>query len=77
MASFVTGLGGYAGRVVVDRTGLSGAWDFDLAFPLDPIDSTAPSVFTALQEQLALRLQPTTEKIEFVVVDRLERPSLD
>lgn len=58
------------GRPVVDRTGINGLYDFSLDWTSD--DST-PSVFTALQEQLGLRLEPQKGPIEVLVVDSMER----
>jgi uncharacterized protein (TIGR03435 family) len=65
---------------VVDRTGLSGTFSFDLAFsPQDPAagETSAASIFTALQEQLGLRLEDSRAPVEVVVIDRAERPSED
>lgn len=66
------------GRTVVDRTGLEGLYDLDVTFaPAGPGagPSDAPSLFTALQEQLGLRLDPEQELVEVLVVDRIERPT--
>jgi uncharacterized protein (TIGR03435 family) len=66
------------GRTVVDRTGLEGLYDLDVMFaPVGPGagPSDAPSLFTALQEQLGLRLDPEQELVEVLVVDRIERPT--
>jgi uncharacterized protein (TIGR03435 family) len=75
-------------RMVVDRTGLSGAFDFALEFApelgpgsqpgvtatgSDP--STPPSLFEALQEQLGLKLEPTKSPVDVLVIDRVEKPS--
>jgi uncharacterized protein (TIGR03435 family) len=64
---------------VVDRTGLSGEWDFDLKWNPDPAstDTERPSIFTALQEQLGLKLEATTGPVDVLVVDRVERPVPD
>ena len=63
-----------AGRQVINTTGLEGRFDIELEWgTLDNPD--APSIFTAVQEQLGLRLQSTTAPIELVVVDRIERPT--
>ena len=68
-------------RVVVDRTGLTGAYDFDLDFaratPAGQSASDAPSIFTAVQEQLGLRLEPTRGPVEVLVIDSIEKPSPD
>lgn len=73
------------GRTVVDRTGLSGNWEFDLAFTPEPqslrpgqsepppVDPNGPSLVTALQEQLGLKLESIRGPIEVLVVDRVER----
>ena len=63
------------GRLVVDRTGLTGVWDFDLKYSLPNAptpDPDRPSIFTALQEQLGLRLDATTGPVEVLVIDRVE-----
>jgi uncharacterized protein (TIGR03435 family) len=75
-------------RVVVDRTGLAGTFDVDLhwnfegtidpALPgLPPPDRSAASLFTALEEQLGLKLEARKEPVDVLVIDRVERPSPD
>ena len=76
MNEFTRFLNLQAGRIVVDRTGLTGVWDFDLKWspPNAPNpDPDRPSIFTALQEQLGLRLDATTGPVEVLVIDRVER----
>ena len=69
------------GRPVLDRTGLTGRFDIELQFagtgPLTAADTPdAPaSVFTAVQEQLGLRLEPRKEKMDVLVVDSAEPPT--
>jgi uncharacterized protein (TIGR03435 family) len=78
-------------RVVVDRTGLSGGYDIDLKWTPTPdqlppgppppgfeppsIDPTGPSLFTALQEQLGLKLENERGPVDVLVVERLQQPS--
>jgi uncharacterized protein (TIGR03435 family) len=63
-------------RPVLDRTGLSGTYDYKLTWAADPPpDSDAPSIFTALQEQLGLKLEPTKAPIDTLVIDHAEKPS--
>jgi len=83
-SSFATALAGAAGRMVVDRTGLTGSWDFELAFAAEnrgpdapPADPNAPSFFTAIQEQLGLKLDSTKGPVEVLVIDSVERPVED
>jgi uncharacterized protein (TIGR03435 family) len=59
-------------RPVIDRTGLAGEFNFDVEFaPFDGAgDSAAPSLFTALQEQLGLRLETTKAPLDGLVIDR-------
>jgi uncharacterized protein (TIGR03435 family) len=73
-----------AGRPVVDKTGLTGQYDFTLHWtPFDPGPAAAPtdpgeqgpSLFTALEEQLGLKLKSEKEQIEVIVVDSVEKPS--
>ena len=61
---------------VLDRTGLEGLYDFKLDFaPINPDDDTpAPSIFTAIQEQLGLKLEATKAPVEVVVIDSAEKP---
>ena len=78
-------------RIVQDRTGLNGRFDFDLEWAPDPTrnraapDSTAdsptlldfPGIFTAVQEQLGLKLESAKAPFDFVVIDHAERPTAD
>jgi uncharacterized protein (TIGR03435 family) len=75
------------GRTVIDRTGLTGVYTFTMTFvgedvsAADPGDSgsasepTAPSLFTALQEQLGLKLESSKGPVQVLVIDHAERPS--
>jgi uncharacterized protein (TIGR03435 family) len=64
------------GRHVIDRTGLTGKYDFLLKYSLDQEpDSSEPSIFTAIQEQLGLRLDATVVPGKYLVIDYIERPS--
>jgi uncharacterized protein (TIGR03435 family) len=74
------------GRPVIDRTGLTGAFDFDLQWTSGPVAPAAgptapaddgPSIFVALQEQLGLRLAPGRAPFDVVVVDAVRRPTPD
>jgi uncharacterized protein (TIGR03435 family) len=76
-------------RRVIDRTGLTGPFDFDLewtptvtpaasAAPGTPIPSDAgPNLFTALQEQLGLKLESAQEAVSVLIIDSVNRPSPD
>jgi uncharacterized protein (TIGR03435 family) len=83
---------GQAGRPVVDRTGLTGNWQFVMTFaqerpvgaPAPPPgeqlpapDPNAPSFFTALQEQLGLKLESTKAPFDVTVIDSAEHPADD
>ena len=69
------------GRPVVDRTGISGLYDIEMAFtPQAPVGSDlanadATSIFTALEEQLGLKLDAQRELAEVLVIDRIDRPT--
>lgn len=63
---------GQDGRVGLDRTGLRGSFDLELEWAAN---DEAPSMFTALQEQLGLKLEATTGPVEVLVIDRVERPT--
>jgi uncharacterized protein (TIGR03435 family) len=63
-------------RTVEDRTGLAGRYDFRLDWaPDDDSNNLKPSLFTAIQEQLGLKLDPTKAPVKCLVVDHLEQPS--
>ena len=78
------------GRLVIDRTGLAGRYNLRVAFAPsvipgpsgsatipNPAADSGANVFTAVQEQLGLKLQPVKEPIEFLVIDGAERPTED
>lgn len=65
------------GRVVIDGTGLKGKYDFTLKTTTDERQGSAdpePSIFTALQEQLGLKLVSTNASVDTVVIDSIEKP---
>jgi len=63
------------GRFVIDRTGLTGKYDFDLEWSPDQSSPDKPSLFAAVQEQLGLRLDSERAPVEVLVVDHIERPT--
>ena len=84
------------GRPVIDKTGLTGYFDFTLQWtpqpgsemPIRPAgeppappppaaDPDGPNLFTAIQEQLGLKLESARGPVEVIVIDRLEKPTLD
>jgi uncharacterized protein (TIGR03435 family) len=77
-------LGFIVNRTVTDKTGLNGIYDIDVRWTGDEFsqepgtsastpDSSGPSLFSALQEQLGLKLEAQKGPVEFIVVDRAER----
>jgi uncharacterized protein (TIGR03435 family) len=67
---------GPAGRAVVDKTGLAGAYDVQLRHSgQDAAGADAVSIFTAVQEQLGLRLEASTAPLDVIVVDSVSRPT--
>jgi len=69
-------LGNRLGRIVVDKTGLAGRYDFTLEWaPDEAVESPAPPLITALREQLGLRLETQKSPVEVLVIDSLERPT--
>jgi uncharacterized protein (TIGR03435 family) len=85
---FARNLSGFAGRPIIDRTGLSGTYDFELLWtPDEPpptgvtlpgwYDPNGPSLVTAVQEQLGLKLDATTGPVDVLVIDGAERPMAD
>lgn len=76
-------------RPVLDQTGLKGEWDFELKWlvdetqfggqlkppPLGDPGASLPSLFTAIQEQLGLKLEPEKATVPVMVIDHVERPT--
>jgi uncharacterized protein (TIGR03435 family) len=91
IATLAEGLSTMVQRPVIDRTGLMGNYDALLTFQAEALpgfgggasppppagDSNAPSLFTALQEQLGLKLEPARGPVQMLVIDRIERPVED
>jgi uncharacterized protein (TIGR03435 family) len=85
LSMFVQGISGRVGRHVVDRTGLSGEWSFELKFSLPPApgadpappDPNVPDLFTAVREQLGMKFEATKGPVEVWIVDSIERPTSD
>jgi bla regulator protein BlaR1 len=93
MAQLSTTFSQFVQRVVVDRTGLMGNFDIDLTWTPDqlpqgrgepppgvqlpPIDPNGPSIFTAVQEQLGLKLDSQRGPVDVLVIDRVEQPTED
>ena len=94
MSGLARGLSGSGlDRLVLDKTGLKGAYDIDLKWTPDipssagmmpgsssgvepaPPDASGPSVFTAIQEQLGLKLEPVTGPVEAIVIEHIEKPT--
>jgi uncharacterized protein (TIGR03435 family) len=74
MANFVTWLPGLLGRPVVDKTGLSG--NYALLLKYSSTDTgDAPSLPTALREQLGLTLESIQAPTDVIVIDHIERPT--
>jgi len=70
-------------RVVIDRTGLTGSYSAAVTYAADggqdaaAADPNSPSLFTALEEQLGLRLESTKGKVDLLVIDHIEKPTTD
>ena len=91
MRMLVLNLANAVERPVLDRTGLTGRYDYKLEWSPDvrgsgsiaaaggeaplPPDPNGPSLFTALQEQMGLRLEPQKAPVEILVIDHAARPS--
>ena len=76
MADFARSIQSGTGRIIVDKTGLEGFYAFMLKYSGTPSpDSDVPSLFTAPQEQLGLRLQAATAQVRVLVIDSIQRPT--
>ena len=72
-SAFVPDLSRRVGRTVIDKTGLKGVWYIKLRYDND----AGPSIFTAVQEQLGLKLDAGTGPVDMLVIDSIARPSLN
>ena len=66
------------GPMVTDKTGLTDRYDLKLQWTPDDApatDNAAPSLFTAIQEQLGLKLEPAKEPVSVLVIDHIEPPT--
>jgi bla regulator protein BlaR1 len=99
MTSLARALSNRVGRTVIDKTGLTGNYDFTFDFapdfslggpggggppvpppgapPLPPVDPNAPTIFTALQEQLGLKLEAKRGPVDTIIIKSVELPSPD
>jgi uncharacterized protein (TIGR03435 family) len=79
MSDLVRALTRTAERPVVDATGLTGSFDLELKWTPDIAASPSDggSLFTTVQEQLGLRLEPRRAPISVLVIDSVERPTPD
>jgi uncharacterized protein (TIGR03435 family) len=80
LSRFADFLSPRVGRVVRDRTGLTGYFDLDLQYTPEPVAlgspvERGPSLFTALQDQLGLKLEPTNDSVDLLVIDHVEHPT--
>lgn len=98
MTQLANSLSQFAGRTVVDRTGLTGGYDYDLEFTVDPamrgrgpggglppaapapgsdrvVDPAGVSIFTAVQEQLGLKLDSQRGPVPVLVIESVTQPT--
>jgi uncharacterized protein (TIGR03435 family) len=89
MEYFVWRLGQVLDRPVIDHTNLKGGYDFELSYTRDlppgspegarlngePIDTSGPTIFAALRQQLGLKLEPQKGPVEILVIDHAEKPA--
>jgi uncharacterized protein (TIGR03435 family) len=72
-SAFVPDLSRRVGRPVIDKTGIKGVWYIKVRYDND----AGPSIFTAVQEQLGLKLDAGTGPVDMLVIDSIARPSLN
>jgi uncharacterized protein (TIGR03435 family) len=79
MPQFAQRISSYTDRPVVDKTGLTGHYDFKLDWFLNSkssaVDPGGPTVFTAIQQQLGLKLEPRKAPLDILIIDHAEKPS--
>jgi uncharacterized protein (TIGR03435 family) len=78
IGDFIMGEQFFVDRPLVDQTGLTGRYDFSIHYTFDEARTTDPNappgLFTAVQEQLGLRLQPTKASTDVFVIDHVDKP---
>jgi uncharacterized protein (TIGR03435 family) len=93
MPQLATSLSRFAGRTVFDRTGLTGLFELEVTWvaerqgqavapigapSIPPVDPNGPtSLFTAVREQLGLKLEPIKLPVDTLIIDEIERPTED
>jgi uncharacterized protein (TIGR03435 family) len=76
MQQFALQLASAAGRTVIDETGLGRTgYDYDLRWSPDPANPDGPSIFTAIEDQLGLKLVPRSGPVEVLVIDSISEPT--
>ena len=76
MANLGRSIQSLAGRIILDKTGLEGSYEFTLSFTQNPgPNSEHIDVFTALQEQLGLKLESARGPVRMLVIDHIDRPT--
>jgi len=63
------------GRPVIDNTGLEGSYDCEASWSREGSDGQGPSLFTAIQEQMGLKLEPAKGPVEVLLIDHIQPPS--
>ena len=77
LAVFAEGMCDVVDRPVVDETGIAGVYDIKLRWSPDDREEKGPSLFTAMQEQLGLRLEARKVPAKLVIIDKAEKPIED
>jgi uncharacterized protein (TIGR03435 family) len=79
LVSLATMLTHPLGAHVIDRTGIRGSYDIRLSFAPDTAgaDSTLPSIFTAIEEQLGLKLEAQKVPVEMLIIDHMDKAPTD
>ncbi len=75
MGGFASFLASELDRPVIDRTGIPGRYNVKLDWSSGEVDTTVPTVFSALQEQMGLRLEASKGPVEILVIDSVDKPS--
>jgi uncharacterized protein (TIGR03435 family) len=76
LANLIERVQAFVDRPIVDRTGLRGYYSWSLRFAPGALkESSLPSLFTAFQEQLGLRLKPENADVEVLVIDAVSMPT--
>jgi uncharacterized protein (TIGR03435 family) len=77
LRSLIVRIQPFVDRPLIDATGLTGSFEWSVSFATSAESTSAPVIYTALQEQLGIRAEQRTAPFEVLVIDSVEMPTLN